>query len=71
MTLDEILEMLKPWGWSEQAVDLGIRTDFRCEYCTRDLIASVDDYDAWQVDHILPRVDEREAPWNLARHAIS
>lgn len=66
MTSDEILEMLKTWGWSAQAVDLGIRADFRCEYCARDLIEPVDDYDAWQVDHILPRVDDREALWNLA-----
>lgn len=66
MTRDEILEMLKPWGWSAQSVDLGIGADFRCEYCARDLIASVDDYDAWQIDHILPRISEREAPWNLA-----
>ncbi|BFU91245.1 MAG: hypothetical protein NTAFB01_24320 [Nitrospira sp.] len=66
MTRDEIFEMLKPWGWSAQTVDLGIGADFRCEYCYRDLIASVDDYDAWQIDHILPRTDEREALWNLA-----
>jgi hypothetical protein len=66
MTRDEIFEMLKPWGWSAQALDLGIGADFRCEYCSRDLIASVDDYDAWQIDHIHPRIDEREAFWNLA-----
>lgn len=66
MTRDEIFEMLRPWGWSAQALDLGIGADFRCEYCSRDLIASVDDYDAWQIDHILPRIDDREALWNLA-----
>ena len=66
MTRNEVLEMLRPWGWSAEAVDLGIRADFRCEYCDRDLIASVTDYDAWQVDHILPRVDQRDEFWNLA-----
>ena len=66
MTRDEIIAMLRPWGWSDAAVDIGIRADFRCEYCNRDLIASVNDYDSWQVDHILPRVDDRDGLWNLA-----
>lgn len=58
--------MLMPRGWSAQQVDVGIRANFCCEYCERDLISSVNDYDAWQVDHILPRTDERESLWNLA-----
>ena len=66
MTRDDIITMLRPWGWSTTAVDIAIRADFRCEYCNRDLIDSVNDYDSLQVDHILPRADDREELWNLA-----
>ena len=27
---------------------------FKCEYCGRDLLASIEDYDAWQLDHVVP-----------------
>jgi CRISPR/Cas system Type II protein with McrA/HNH and RuvC-like nuclease domain len=51
----KIVEVLvRTFGWSEGAAKLGIRADFRCEYCDRDLLASVDDYDSWQNDHIVP-----------------
>jgi hypothetical protein len=66
MTRDDVVKILRPWGWSTPAVDIAIRADFRCEYCSRDLIDSVNDYDSFQVDHILPRVDGREELWNLA-----
>ncbi len=41
-------------GWSAESLVLGIRAGFRCEYCGRDLLRSVDSYDAWQIDHIHP-----------------
>lgn len=41
--------------WSVEQVHLGFRAGFHCEYCDRDLLASVDDYDAWQVDHLVPQ----------------
>lgn len=53
---EEIVSALvKKFGWSEGSARLGVQAHFRCEYCGRDLLASVDDYDAWQVDHILPQ----------------
>ncbi len=41
--------------WSKEAAFLGLRSGFRCEYCERYLLTSVEDYDAWQNDHVLPR----------------
>ena len=42
-------------GWSDEAAYLGLRAGFHCEYCDRPLIGSIEDYDAWQNDHIHPR----------------
>jgi CRISPR/Cas system Type II protein with McrA/HNH and RuvC-like nuclease domain len=41
-------------NWSEEAIDLGINQNFKCCYCGRDLLASIEDYDVWQFDHIVP-----------------
>ena len=49
-----IAELCGRHRWSREQVELGIRAGFKCEYCRRDLLASVDDYDAWQVDHVFP-----------------
>ena len=46
--------LVEKFGWGEWDVELGMASSFRCEYCDRDLLASVDDYDAWQKDHIIP-----------------
>jgi len=52
---NKIIELLvKTRKWDENNVILGIRADFKCEYCDRDLLASVNDYKEWQVDHIIP-----------------
>lgn len=32
----------------------GLESGFRCEYCNRDLLASFNDYDSWQIDHVMP-----------------
>ncbi len=59
MTDDEAKHLAKreltgPLSWSPESLALGIRAGFRCEYCGRDLLASVDAYDTWQTDHIHP-----------------
>ncbi|OFW13147.1 MAG: hypothetical protein A3H27_07165 [Acidobacteria bacterium RIFCSPLOWO2_02_FULL_59_13] len=41
-------------NWGDRDARLGVRANFHCEYCGRDLLASVDDYKAWQKDHIIP-----------------
>jgi CRISPR/Cas system Type II protein with McrA/HNH and RuvC-like nuclease domain len=37
-----------------------VAQNFRCVYCDRDLLASIDDYDVWQFDHIVPVSQEGE-----------
>jgi len=55
MPSDQVVAALVATGqWSAEQVNLGFRAAFCCEYCDRDLLASVDDYDSWQVDHIVP-----------------
>jgi len=57
MTDDELIAIkreLKQVDWSEEAVILGKEQGFRCWYCGRDLLASIEDYDVWQFDHIIP-----------------
>lgn len=48
------IERLQGLGWHEHHAVIGVEAGFCCEYCGRDLLASVNDYDAWQLDHIVP-----------------
>ena len=52
-TLARELARLPLWG--QPGIDCGIRANFRCEYCDRDLLRSLDDYKAWAQDHLVPR----------------
>lgn len=54
MALQNLKTALKPLGWSEEAVVLGLKQEFRCKYCKRDLLATIEDYDVWQFDHVVP-----------------
>jgi 5-methylcytosine-specific restriction endonuclease McrA len=49
-----ISDLVSTGKWSEEAAHYGIRAGFKCEYCDRDLLASVNDYKEWQEDHIIP-----------------
>jgi len=40
---------------SSEAIALGILHDFRCAYCGRDLVASIEALDSWQEDHLHPK----------------
>lgn len=40
--------------WGERSVKIGIRANFRCEYCGKDLLKSIANYKEWQEDHIVP-----------------
>lgn len=51
----QILDKLKPFGFGEWSAWRGLEQDFRCIYCDRDLLASYNDYDSWQFDHIEPQ----------------
>lgn len=51
----EIIKILKrKFRWSEDQIKLGLRAKFKCEYCDKDLLLSVDNYKLWQKDHIIP-----------------
>lgn len=56
MKHEELTEKLEALGsgWSPETAKLGIRAKFRCEYCDRYLLRSIEDYDTWQVEHIIP-----------------
>ena len=55
MTKADALARLKSeLHWPQYQIDIGERAGFRYEYCGKDLLASYDDYDLWQVDHIVP-----------------
>jgi 5-methylcytosine-specific restriction endonuclease McrA len=46
------LEIVGFDGWS---VMHGVNQGFRCAYCDRDFLASFNDYDSFQLDHITPQ----------------
>ena len=59
-------------GWGLWVIDIAIRAKFRCEYCDRDLLSSVDAYKEWQHDHIIPqRVDTNADKDRLENMALS
>ena len=48
-------ELTTTHRWNQTTLNLAIQSGFKCEYCDRDLIISVDDYSGVQLDHILPK----------------
>ena len=52
--LQALTAELGRYRWSNEAVALGIKHDFRCVYCGRDFLLSIDDFDTWQFDHVVP-----------------
>jgi len=64
MDHDEARTALNKLGWPDWMLDLGIRANFHCEYCDKDMLADVDSYDGWQKDHIVP--DGNDDASNLA-----
>lgn len=55
MSRDEAIEKLVETGsWGPVDADLGIDSDFKCQYCNKDLLSSVDNYKEWQTDHLIP-----------------
>ena len=59
-------------GWGPWVINIAIRAKFRCEYCDRDLLSSVDAYKEWQHDHIIPqRVDTNTDKDRLENMALS
>lgn len=52
---DEIAEAIaKELRWGPLNCDAGVRANFCCEYCKRDMLASLEAYYSWELDHIVP-----------------
>ncbi len=49
-----IYELVKTGKWSEEEAERGLQANFKCEYCDKDLLSSIENYKEWQVDHIIP-----------------
>ena len=49
-----INELLDTGVWGEMDAEMGVESDFKCEYCGKDLLLSVDAYKEWQTDHLIP-----------------
>src|SRR5437899_2954155 len=49
--IDDLQRFFRFGEWNAKR---GLETDCRCEYCGRDLLASFNDYDTWQIDHVYP-----------------
>ncbi|MEJ0087010.1 MAG: HNH endonuclease signature motif containing protein [Pseudomonadota bacterium] len=55
MIRDDVVKALCATGkWSEPTARLAERARYRCEYCSCDLLASLDAYKRFEVDHIVP-----------------
>jgi len=54
--IDELVEYFTTKAnWSARAVRIGVRANFRCEYCDKDLLGSPESFKSWQEDHIVPK----------------
>ena len=53
-------------AWGPLNCGAAVRAGFRCEYCGRSLLQSLDDYYSWEVDHIVPG-----GPDSLDNYALS
>ena len=68
VTTEEIDQLQQELNFPEKQIYIAVRARFCCEYCGKNLLESVDTYDSWQIDHIIPRNDDpnNEVIENLA-----
>ncbi len=52
--LDKLCSSLKELGWDDRSIQLGVKFDFKCFYCEKDLLASVVNFKSWERDHVVP-----------------
>jgi 5-methylcytosine-specific restriction endonuclease McrA len=50
-----LVEQLRNYRVGEWNANLGLEQEFRCAYCDKDFLASFDNYNSWQWDHIIPQ----------------
>ena len=70
MTEEELAKsLMHDFRFSREQVTLGIKASFRCQYCGRDLLESVNAYDSWNTEHVVPtskKGDPGPENWALA-----
>ncbi len=56
MSHDELKKLLtSQYRFFAEPFEVGVRARFKCEYCDKDLLASVDVYEYhWEQDHVIP-----------------
>lgn len=64
MTIKELKDALVKEGWDPTALELGIQTGFKCQYCGLDFFSSVNAYDSIEVEHIIPKNPGSDEPIN-------
>lgn len=62
-------ELIATGDWSEEQAQLAVEFDFKCAYCDKDLISTVDNHREWQTDHIVPSYADGED--KLENYALS
>ncbi len=50
----DVIERLRPLAGG-LAPEIGERAGYKCEYCDRDMLASLSAFNSWVHDHIIPR----------------
>lgn len=63
---DDIKQLQKELKFPDDQLYVAVRARFCCEYCGKSFLDSVDAYDSWQIDHIVPNGDNSEANLALA-----
>ncbi|GHA12842.1 hypothetical protein GCM10008090_23150 [Arenicella chitinivorans] len=51
---DRAIKIIQKTRFDKSQIPIAIRAGFKCEYCDKDLLESIDAYDSWQIDHIVP-----------------
>lgn len=53
--LNDLADKFAIQCWSDSTLRLAVRTGFRCEYCRSDFFASLENYYAFEAEHVGPR----------------
>lgn len=52
--INKLKKQLVNSGWDKVTLELGIESEFRCQYCNCDFFLTVNNYDSIQLDHLIP-----------------
>lgn len=58
-------------GWGPLNCGTAVRANFRCEYCGKRLLSSLDNYYSWEVDHVIPGGGDSLDNYALACHTCN